>query len=221
MALVWWIVLIAVSSMDDSVRDALAKALTRPAYEVGAGIGYGRTYAPENYSNIDSHKTDTSSVGQAYALARNPYLGAEIGYMKLPEYHSRSHTDNYPAYKGLATGTYPQTVDGRQDITASSPYARLNLYGPTIMGAEPYGFYGRAKVNSQNHEHAVYNGTDEADLRQSLSRLAPYYGLGVNAPLSKNVNLRAEYGRIPHATVDYHTLDRDISMGLIGLGVKF
>ncbi len=201
---------------------ALANALmSKPTFEAGVGAGYGQTYAPENYSNIDSQKTDKSAVMQAYLLARNPWLGAEVGYMKLPEYHSRSHTSDYPAYKGLPPGTYPQTVDGRQDITARGLYGRLNAYGPTILGAEPYGFYGRAKVGTDNHEHAVYNGVDEADLRQKLSRVAPYYGLGVNVPLSKNMNLRAEYGRIPKATSDYHTLDRDMQMGLLGLGMRF
>lgn len=209
--------------MDDAARSSLSKALLgRPQFEAGVGVGYGQTYAPENYTNIDSHKTDKSAVLQAYLLARNPWVGAEIGHMKLPEYHSRSYTGDYPAYKQLPAGTYPQTVSGQQDITASGNYARLNAYGPKVFGAEPYGFYGRMRVKSDNHEQATYNGTDRQELRQpNLTKNAAMYGLGAQVPLSSNSYLRAELGRIPHATKDYHTLDRDVTYGLLGLGAQF
>lgn len=71
--------------------------------------------------------------------------------MKLPEYHGRVTVPDYPAYKGLPKGTYPQTAAAQQDITASAPYARINAYGPKVLGAEPYGFYGLAKVKTDNH----------------------------------------------------------------------
>lgn len=71
------------------------------------------------------------------------------------------------------------------------------------------------------NEQAVYNGTDPADFREELTRRARHYGFGIEAPLSKNLNLRAEYGRIPHASVGAHFGDRNMTYGLLGLGAKF
>lgn len=199
----------------------MADVLRKPSFEAGVGVGYGQTRANDSFANVDATHSNSSAAAQAYLLARNPLLGAEVGYLRLPEYHSQVNVPNYPAYKGLPAGTYPQTASANQDITANGLYARLNLYGPKVLGAEPYGFYGRARVTTDNHEHAVYNNTDEADFREKTSRVAPYYGLGLNYPLTKNTNIRAEYGRIPKATSDYHTGDRDMQMGLIGLGLRF
>lgn len=200
--------------MDDATLRGLA-------IELGIGAGYGQTYAPEGYSNIDSQKSDTSATLLAFLQARNKIFGGEVGYMKLPEYHSKSHTSDYPAYKHLPAGTYPQTVDGQQDITARGRYARANAYGPTMGGVEPYAFLGKMRVSSDNHEHATYDGKDEADLRQKLTKNAPYYGIGAQTNIGKNWNLRGEYSEVPHATVDYHTLDRKIRMFNLGLGYQF
>ena len=141
--------------------------------------------------------------------------------MNLPEYHGHAKTSDYPAYKGLPAGTYPQTAEAQQDITASGRYGRVNLYGPKVLGIEPYGFYGRARVGTDNHEHAIYNGTDDADFREKLTKMAKYYGGGVNIPLSDRLKMRAEIGKIPEASDSYHTVKRDMLMGLIGLGYTF
>lgn len=205
--------------MDEAIA-ALARSLR---YQIGVDAGYGQNSAPQD-SSSDQYQRTTSDVLRAYALARNPFLGLEAGYMKLPEMHTKFSTGDYPAYKLAAQGlsvTYPQTATATQDITASSPYARLNLYGPTVMGAEPYGFLGKALVRTDNHEHAIYNNKDVNDYREVLKQMANYYGLGLEMPLSKDLTLRAEYGRIPNAVDEYHTNRRDISMGTLGLGMKW
>jgi hypothetical protein len=201
---------------------ALMVSTAHASFEIGGGLGYGQTYAYEGYSGIDAKETDKSVVIQAYAVGRNSWIGAEIGFLKLPEYHCRSWVPNYPLYKGLPVGTYPTTVSGAQDITAHGRYGRLNLYGPLVLGIEPYGFYGRIRVSTDNHEYATYDGIDHAELRNpKLTRNARIFGFGVNVPLSTHAYFRAEIGKIPHATVEYHTLDRDMTYGLIGLGAKF
>ena len=210
--------------MDES-EGALSKIMRERglSFEAGVGLGYGQTKDPSETPpvNLNREVSDKSGVLQAYILARNPWLGVELGYLNLPKYHARAWTDDYPAYKGIPAGSYPQTADVSQDIEAGALYKRLNAYLPEILGVEPYGFYGKAKVTSKNHEHALYNNKDHADYKETLTKEAPYFGGGLNYPLSKNVNLRAEIGKIRNGTSSYHTGNRDLLFGLLGLGAKF
>lgn len=210
--------------MDES--DGLSRLRDRLGlmFEAGAGLGYGQTKDPNSIppSNINQEVTDKSAVLQAYLLARNPWLGVELGYLNLPKYRARAWTDDYPAYKGIAASDSPvQSADTTQDISASAFYKRLNAYLPEILGVEPYGFYGKAKVKSKNHEHGIYNGKDHADYNETITKDAPYFGGGINYPVSKNVNLRAEIGKIRNGTSSYHTGNRDLLFGLLGLGARF
>lgn len=189
-------------------------------FEAIGALGYGRNYAPENYQHIQTTVDDQGKVWQIAAVARSPWFGIEGGFLRLPPYHSRSHTSDYPAYRGLPAGTYPQTVDGAQEIEARARYARMNLYYPGSQ-LSPYAFYGRARVTTDNYEHPVYNQTDPQFFRQHLVRNAPYFGAGLQYELSPRSFLRAEYGRIPHGTVDPHTLDRNYDLLTLGAGVRF
>lgn len=195
------------------------------SFEAGVGLGYGQTKDPNTVppGNINQEVSNKSGVLQAYALARNSWVGAEVGFLNLPKYSARVWTDNYPAYKGIAAAdSAVQTADVTQDISARALYKRLNAYLPGILGVEPYGFYGKAKVTSKNHEHGVYNGgAEHADYRETLTKDAPYFGGGINYPIGKNMNLRAEVGKIRNGTSSYHTGNRDLTFGILGLGARF
>lgn len=202
--------------------------MKKPTFQAGVDGGIGQT--TPGATNVgpggEQQASNTSEVLRAYALARNPWLGVEAGYMKLPELNARVNIRDYPSYKFAAEGRLsadmPRNAQGSQDITATAPYGRLNVYGPTVSGVEPYGFYGKAKVRTDNHEKASYNdGQSQAEHREILKKTSKYYGAGLQAQLAKNLVLRAEYGRIPNSVDEYHTNKRDISMGLLGLGYQW
>ncbi len=193
--------------------------LSHAQVRMGAAVGYGETYAHTDYSHIEEHVRDRSKTEQLYAEARYRFIGIEGGWINLPQYHTTTHTSDYPAYKGLAAGTYPQTVGGAQDITARAVYGRLNLYAPFSF-ASPYVFAGKARVTTRNYEHPTYNGTDHVEYREVLKRTANYVGAGVEKSFGP-VALRVEYGRIPKGTQDYHTLVRNFSMAMVGIAYQF
>ncbi len=193
--------------------------LSHAQVRMGAAVGYGETYAHTDYSHIEEHVRDRSKTEQLYAEARYRFIGIEGGWLNLPQYHTTTHTSDYPAYKGLAAGTYPQTVDGAQDIEARAFYGRLNLYAPLSI-ASPYVFLGRATVKTWNYEHPTYNGTDRVEYHETLRRTANYVGAGIEKTFG-SFALRVEYGRIPKGTKDYHTLTRDFSFWTAGITYAF
>lgn len=204
--------------------DSLLKKFLDLSIEGGVGIGYGQTKSdsPSSIPYIDQDVSNKSKMSQAYLLARNPWIGFELGHLQLPEYNSRAWTDNYPLYKGIdPSSSSVQSADIRQDIKAHGNYKRMNVYGPKVLGVEPYGFYGKAKVKTDNHEYGTHNKTNWAEYKAQTETSPKYYGLGLEKMLSDSIKLRMEYGRIPKGSSSYHTGDRDFQMGTIGLGYKF
>lgn len=198
---------------------ALPLSATAQPY-MGAGFGYGQTgestAAKFNAQPYNRSEQDVQSVTAGmYVGYRRGSVGLEAGALRLPEYRGTFYTSDYPAYKGLPAGTYPQTASAVQAINASSVYARVNLYGPESW-VTPYVFGGLSYTESRNRESAVYNGTDHAEHSDVTYMKRPIFGAGLmKGPM------RVEYIRINRATDSQHTLRRDVQMVLVSAQVKF
>ena len=189
----------------------------------GAGVGHGQTgnqpAAAAHVALTDAH-ADSTTWG-AFVGYRWRWLAGEGGVMRLPTYGTRAFVDSYSAYKVTAPGSYPDTADIRQDITARGLYLRLNAYAPKVGPLEPYGFLGSAWVRSNNHEYGHYNGTDAAEFRIDLSKRAWLLGAGVQFDVTKRLTVRAEAYTIPGATESYWTDRRSVVGGQVQLVVSF
>ncbi len=191
---------------------------------VGAGLGQGSTVAAGQpaYQNISVDRKQDSAGATVFAGYRFGQTAIEGGFMYLPEYHATASTQDYPAYKGCTLGpTCPQTASVTQDIFARAFYLRGNLYTPPLGAFTGYGFAGRALVQNYNHEHGTYNGTEFVDFKVSFDNSAWLYGLGVEATLDKAWALRLEHTRIPAATVEEHTLVRDVDFTSVNMIRRF
>lgn len=186
-------------------------------FYVGAGVGYGTTKADKQANfpkEFTGFRNEASSSGALFAGYRRGWLAVEAGAMRLPTYRSSASTQDYPAYKGLPAGTYPQTAAITQEIFSKALYLRGNAYLPyKLFGkVEAYCFFGRVHAYNFNHEYGDYNGTDYVDYKVSFTNLTWMAGVGAQMALGGKWAARLEYTGIPHATVEEHTLDRDVRM---------
>lgn len=184
---------------------------------VGAGIGYGTTKADKQaniHNGLTGFRNEASSTGALFAGYRRGWLAVEAGAMRLPTYRSSVSTLDYPAYKGLPAGTYPQTAAITQEIFSKAMYLRGSAYLPfKLFGkVEAYGFFGRVYAYNFNHEYGDYNGTDQVDYKVRFTNLTWLRGVGIQSSINSKWSMRLEYTIIPHATVEEHTLDRGVQM---------
>lgn len=197
-------------------------------FYAGAGVGGGSTQAPPQADVsewVSGYVRDSSAVAQAFVGVRYGYLGLEAGGLRLPTYKSRAVVSDYPAYRMASLGqevSFPQSADITQTIDSKAAYARLNVYGPEVWHLTPYGFYGVARVLSQNVEQGSYNdGAVPAYHSVNLRKDVPYYGAGIEARFNQNWGGRVEYGVLPGATDSWWTGRRDIKMVNISVVYNF
>lgn len=198
-----------------------------PAYVVFVGLaaGAGQTVTDDVgvHPSVQVDRHQASVVGQAFVGLRVPawQVAIEAGLLELPDYYCRAQVADYPSYKGIPAGSYPQSADITQQISARAGYLRLNVYGPQLWRVTPYGFAGRAWVRSHNIESGAYNGTDPAYFEIGLSKTALYVGGGLELRLAERWSARAEVGVLPAATESYWTGTRDITIGTVGVVYAF
>ena len=181
-----------------------ASSVAQPYF--GVGIGYGtsmdvRTYEGEIASReyFNDWRKPESSLYSAFAGYRKSFLGAEVGYIKLP---------TYTAY---AESTNPARSTS-QEIKASSAYIRANVYGPNI-GVEPYGFLGYSRNKAYSKEWGVREGVEVSHEVRPLGKTT-IFGLGAQYGW-----LRAEITRIPKAYASHWTGERTytfVSIAAVG-----
>lgn len=188
---------------------------------LGGGVGYGETHP--NRAHVFNAIPGTRSVQEtrsetwtAFAGYRLGPVGLEAGFIRLPKYRSIFDTKDYPLYKGLAPGSYPQTAYVTQSIDAQTFYLRLNAYGPRVLGIQPYIAGGYAITRSHNVERALYDGVDTAtnDIKFRSRRALIALGAEVR-------QVRMEFVRIDGATDNPHTLRRDVRMVNVSLIHRF
>lgn len=188
---------------------------------IGGTIGYGETgkstaaFLNQQTYNRSVQNTKSETLGGFFGF-RDGWLAAEIGVLQLPKYRGSFDTSDYPAYKGLPPGTYPQTAGGVQSIDATSFYLRGLAYGPNVFGVQTFLSAGVAFTRSHNVEQALYNGVDRATNDITFWSRRPIIGLGVEVG-----PMRIEYIRINGATDNPHTLKRDVQMMNASFLVRF
>lgn len=179
---------------------------------VGGGFGYGEngrsTASQLNSATFQSIQEIRSSTYTVFSGVRYGSFGVESGIIQLPKYRGSANTSDYPAYKGLPPGTYPQTASATQAIDSTAIYARANFYIPTPF-VTTYVFTGAAMTYTHNVEQALYNGAERAtnDIRFWSKSPRPLYGMGVIAG-----HMRVEYVHIDGAIDNQHTNRRDVRM---------
>ena len=199
----------------------LAPLMTHAQTFVGGGLGLGETLP--NRAAVFNAIPGTRSVQEtrsetwtAFAGYRFGPVGLEAGFIRLPKYRGIFDTKDYPLYKGLAPGSYPQTAYVTQSINAQTFYLRINAYAPRVWGVQPYIAAGYAITQSHNVEQALYDGVDRAtnDIRFRSRRALFAVGAEV-------VPMRVEFVRIDGATDNPHTLRRDVRMVNVSLVHRF
>jgi len=181
---------------------------------VGAGESEARqTVDPELaarvYSVAEAHPRGT--VYGAALGARSGLLAAEVGGLKLP------------AYRGYAEALAPAR-SASQSIKGEAYFARMLLYATRSWTVQPYIFGGAAYTIGYNHEQgqcATCGAGYVPDWRNTTRAVVPYYGGGIEVPVSERVTIRAEIGRMPGAIDSHWTGRRDYTFGTVGIAVSF
>jgi len=193
-------------------------------FYTGGGVGYGKTQPPApaaDQAYITENISRSGPMGGLFAGYRYKWIGFEVGAMHLPEDHTTAYTWDYPKAAKVSPVGQPTTVYGTQDIFSRAVYARLNVYAPAIYGLTPYAFTGKTSVHNYNHETALYDGTENVDFKDSFTNKTVLHGLGVQGAITGKWSARLEYTRIPMATVEGHTRERDVSFTRLDVFYSF
>lgn len=199
-------------------------ANSEAALYIGGSLGFGSTgtnTAAKYNTTYQSEQESTLSTTRGLFIGyRQGFIAIEAGQLKMPAYYGHDRVNDYPRYKGLPPGTYPQTADITQSITAEAKYVRANFYTPTVHKIEPYFFIGQARTATDNKEWGWYNSTDFVSYANSTETKRMMIGVGVQYAID-HVIVRTEYFRIDDASDNYHTGRRDMRVTEIGVAWVF
>lgn len=186
---------LAVAALVAVPSAALAQAQAKPAWYVGAGIGYSKLTERVNAdtsvvipgatsSDFRSKTADTS--GKLFAgFNLNRHLAIEAAYLQLGKYYVRRQ----------AFAPTSGSLDLAWQVRGFSIAAK-----PQIALSPAFSVYGKLGVARLQTEVDQTGSVLAASVNQSSNRWSLFYGIGAEYDVTRNFGVRAEWEYYRHAT---------------------
>lgn len=184
-------------------------AFSEPYFGVAIGRSHASIPSDDHCEGCSTNEISfDATVGGGFVGYRAKWLAGEAGAGTLSGYSSHR------------VGPLPDGVmrDIRQEIWTSQIYLRAIAYAPKLLGVEPFASVGYTRVKMKNHEWGYNDPTrDFVEQVNYDTRTKPFFGAGIQAPLTERVALRAELTHVRHVAVSHWTLEQNVTAAWLGL----